>query len=131
METKDTSKILEELKLCPDFSRFYDENKSYMVGQSLAELLEDLLKKKNTKKSDVIRRSDLSEIYAYQIFSGMRVPDRKKLLCLAFGMGLDIEETQTLLKCAGYPVVLYGLVKRLPILETNALLYEYGQETLG
>ena len=69
------------------------------------------------------------------------MPERKKLLCLAVGMGLNIEQTQQLLKCAGYPqlyvklpfdsIVLYGLCKGLPVVQINELLYTYGLETLG
>ena len=141
MEQKDTSKIVEELKLCPDFQNFYNENKPYLLQENLAQLLEKYLAEKNLKKGDVVRKSDLHETYGYQIFSGLRVPDRKKLLCLAFGMGLSLEETQNLLKCASYPqlyvkkpfdsVVIFGLVKGLSVMETNELLYQYGQETLG
>lgn len=138
---KDTSKIVEELGLCPDFKTFYHENKDYMVTSTLAELLEQLLLAKGLKKAQVIKNAELSEVYGYQIFSGVRVPERKKLLCLAVGMGLNIEEAQQLLKCAGYSqlyvklpfdsVVLYGLCKELSAVQINELLYEYGLETLG
>ena len=138
---KDTSKIVEELKLCPDFTTFYSENKAYMVSESLAELLARLLTEKGLRKAEVIRRAELSEVYAYQIFSGLRVPDRKKLLCLAVGMGLTLDEVQTLLKCAGDSplyvklpfdsIVLYGVCKKLSVVEINELLFAYGLETLG
>lgn len=138
---KDTSKLVEELGLCPDFQTFYQENKEYMISGDLAELLAQLLERKGLKKSQVIRTAELSEIYGYQIFSGIRVPERKKLLCLAVGMGLNIAETQQLLKCAGYPqlyvklpfdsVVLYGLCKALTVVQINELMYEYGLEMLG
>lgn len=138
---KDTYKIVEELGLCPDFKTFYHENKDYMVTASLSDLLARLLEQKGLKKAQVIKNAELSEVYGYQIFSGLRVPERKKLLCLAVGMGLNIEETQQLLKCAGYPqlyvklpfdsVVLYGLCKGLSVVQINELLYTYGLETLG
>ena len=138
---KDTSKIVEELGLCPDFTTFYSENKAYMVTASLSELLADLMQRKGLRKSAVIKAAELSEVYAYQIFSGLRVPERKKLLSLAVGMGLNVDETQTLLKCAGYSplyvklpfdsVVLYGICKRLSVIEINDLLFEYQLETLG
>lgn len=138
---KDTSKIVEELGLCPDFKTFYHENKDYMLTSTLADLLNQLLAEKGLKKAQVIKSSELSEVYGYQIFSGLRVPERKKLLCLAVGMGLNIDEAQQLLKCAGYPqmyvklpfdsVVLYGLCKGLSVVQINELLYEYGLETLG
>lgn len=138
---KDTSKIVEELGLCDSFRTFYDENKDYMVRDTLSDLLDQLLKSKNLKKSQVIRASELSEVYAYQIFSGVRVPERKKLLSLAIAMHLTVEEAQTLLKTAGYStlyvklpfdsIVLYGLCKELSVVQVNELLYEYDLETLG
>ena len=132
---------MEELGLCPDFTTFYNENKEYMISQTLSELLEALLAQKGQKKADVIRRAELAEVYGYQIFSGLRVPERKKLLALAVGMELDLDETQTLLKCAGYSplyvklpfdsVVLYGICKKMTVIQINELLFEYGLETLG
>lgn len=138
---KDTSKIVEELGLCADFKTFYNENKEYMVSATLSQMLNDLIKEKGLKKSEVIRKSELSEVYSYQIFSGLRVPERKKLLCLAVGMGLNLDEVQTLLKCAGYSplyvkisfdsIVIYGICKQLSIVEINEILFEYDLETLG
>ena len=138
---KDTSEIVKELGLFPDFQTFYDENKEYMVSSDLSTLLTELLESKKLRKSQVIRNAELSEIYGYQIFSGVRVPERKKLLCLAIGMELNIEQTQNLLKCAGYAplyiklpadsVVLYGLCKGLSVSQINELLYTYDLETLG
>ena len=138
---KDTSEIVEELGLCPDFQTFYKENKDFMVSSNLATLLSQLLESKGLKKSQVIKNAELSEVYGYQIFSGIRIPEWKKLLCIAVGMKLNIEETQQLLKCAGYSqlyvklpfdsIVLYGLCKSLTVVQINELLYEYGLETLG
>lgn len=138
---KDTSKIVEELGVCPDFKTFYSENKDYMVQEGLSKLLEKLITKHGLKKSQIIRASEMSEVYAYQIFSGIRVPERKKLLCIAIAMQLCLDEVQTLLKSAGYStlyvklpfdsIVLYGICKKLTVVEINELLYEYGLETLG
>ncbi len=138
---KDTGKLIEELGLSPDFKRFYDENREYMITESLSSLLDELMKKHSLKKSVVIKNSELSEIYAYQIFSGVRVPERKKLLCLAVAMQLNLEEAQTLLKSAGYTplyvklpfdsVIIYGLCNKLSVMEINRLLFDYDLETLG
>lgn len=138
---KDTSEIVKELGLCPDFQTFYSENKEYMVSADLAQLLTELLERKGLKKAQVIKNAEFSEVYGYQIFSGIRVPERKKLLCLTVSMGLNIDEVQQLLKCAGYAplyvknpfdsVVLYGLCKGLSVVEINELLYKYELETLG
>ena len=112
-----------------------------MINDNLSELLDILIKKYNLKKSQVIRAAEISEVYGYQIFSGLRIPERKKLLCLAVGMSLNLEETQTLLKCAGYSqlyiklpfdsIVIYGICKKLSVVEINELLFDYELETLG
>ena len=138
---KDTSEIVKELGLCPDFQTFYSENKEYMVRADLSELLAELMDRKGLQKADVIKNAEMSEVYVYQILSGIRVPERKKLLCVAVAMGLDIDEVQQLLKSAGYPqlyvkkpfdsIVLYGFCKRLSVIEINELLYKYELETLG
>lgn len=138
---KDTSKIVEELGLCPDFKTFYNENKKYLITDNLSTMLDRLLKEKNLKKSTVIKAAEISEVYAYQIFSGLRVPERNKLLCLGVAMSLNLDEIQTLLKCAGYAplyvklpfdsILIYGICNKLSVVEINELLYEYGLDTLG
>ena len=138
---KDTAKIVEELGLCDDFTTFYDENKEYMVDQSLPELLAELVEQKGIRKSYAIKAAELSEVYGYQIFSGIRHPERKKLLCLAVGMNLTLDETQNLLRCAGYSplyvklpfdsVVIYGICKRLSVIKINEILFGNNLETLG
>lgn len=138
---KDTAKIVEELNLSPDFKTFYNENKEYLITDNLSAMLDRLLKEKNLKKSTVIKAAEISEVYAYQIFSGLRVPERNKLLCLGVAMSLNLDEIQTLLKCAGYAplyvklpfdsIVLYSICNKLSVVEINELLYEYGLDTLG
>lgn len=138
---KDTSKMLEELKNCSNFNRFYSENQSFVLKNTLSDYLEQLLKKYGLTKAETIRRSELSEVYAYQIFSGIRVPERKKLLCLAVGMGLNLDEVQNLLKCCGYAqlyvkntfdcILIFGICKGMSVVQINYLLYDYGLETLG
>lgn len=138
---KDTGKLVEELHLCPDFHTFYHENEDYMVDSTLTDLLTQLMKSKELRKSEVIRMSELSEVYAYQIFSGLRIPDRRKLLCLVLAMDPSLDEVQQVLKCAGYPplyvklpfdsIIIYGLYHHLSVLQINRLLFEYDLEMLG
>ncbi|MDO4608265.1 MAG: helix-turn-helix transcriptional regulator [Clostridia bacterium] len=138
---KDTAKILEELQACESFKKFYNENNDYMVDATLSQMLNNLLKTKGLKKSEVIRKSEISEVYCYKIFSGERKPERNKLLCLILAMGLGIDEAQTLLKAAGYSplyakipfdsALLYALCKGYSVIETNEMLYDYDLEMLG
>ena len=138
---KDTTEILKELQLSPDFQSFYEENREYMTDKSLAELLAQLLQETGISKAAAIKNAELSEVYGYHIFAGSRIPERNKVLALAIGMGLNLEQIQRLLKTAGYStlyakrpfdsIVLYGLCKELSVIQINELLYEYGLETLG
>ena len=141
MEERNTHQLEEELKLCPDFTKYYEENRNTMKEDALAVLLQRLLDEKDLKRADVIRNSNLNEVYAYQIFQGKRIPDRTKLLGLVFGMKLNFDEAQQLLKSAGYAplyakrsfdcIIIYSLVKGYDLMETNDLLYYYGEDLIG
>ncbi len=138
---KDTQQIVKELNLCDDFKTFYNENKNDMISKKLPQILEEILEEKGLKKSEVIKASELAEIYAYQIFSGTRTPERKKLLCLSRGLCLNLQETQTLLKAAGYTqlyvkipfdsIIMYGICKEMTVPQINQILFDYELETLG
>lgn len=138
---KDTSEIVKELQLSPSFQSFYQENKDYMVDKTLAQLLEQMLQQSGISKAKAIKNAEMSEVYGYHIFSGSRIPERGKVLALAIGMGLSLEQTQQLLKSADYStlyvkrpfdsVVLYGIMKKMTVAQINELLYDYGMETLG
>ncbi len=140
--TKDTTKLLEELMQCSDFKKFYNENNEYINNTSLADYLNDIIEKKKLKKAEIIKKAEISEVYAYQIFSGTRKkPERNKLLCLAFGLELNLDEIQELLKISGYPplyvkkpfdsVIIYAICNQFTVMETNNLLYDYDLETIG
>ncbi|MBQ7836830.1 MAG: XRE family transcriptional regulator [Clostridia bacterium] len=139
---KDTADLLEELKSCNEFTCFYRENEEELLKkEALSLYLGRLVEKHGIKKSEAIRRSELSEVYAYQIFSGIRVPERKKLLSLAIGMALPLDEIQSLLKCTGYAplyakdpfdcIIIFGICKKLSVADINFILFDYEMETLG
>ena len=138
---KDTSEILRQLNLSPDFQSFYHENKDYMVDKSLAQLLAQMLQQTGISKATAIKNAEMSEVYGYHIFAGTRTPERGKVLALAIGMGLNLEQIQQLLKAADYSplyvkrpfdsIVLYGICKKMTVAQINELLYDYNMETLG
>lgn len=138
---KDTTMLIEELKLSPDFARFYDENREYMVSGTLSDHLTALRLSKGLTRAEAARRAEMSEDYVGQIFSGLRHPERSKLLALAVGLGLNLDEVQTLLKYAGYAtlvvrvprdsVIIYGFCRGLTVPQINSLLFQYGFDTLG
>lgn len=138
---KNTDELLKELTKADNIDDFLTENKDSFTDVSLSEYLTALLKEKGLIKAEVIKKSELSDIYAYQIFSGVKQPTRDKVLCIAFGMGLTVAETQQLLKSCGLPflyakhkrdsIILFALDRKLSVVETNELLYSSEENTLG
>ena len=139
---KKTDDLLKELSNADSINDFLSGNENNFIDISVSAYLNKLLTEKNLKKSDVIRKSELSEIYAYQVFSGTKInPNRDKLICLAFGMGLNVAETQQMLKSCGLPflyakrkrdsIIIFSLGKGLSVVEANELLYNSDEATLG
>ena len=96
---KSTEELLEILKSKKTYQDFLQEEIGELVFSSLSEYLEMLINEKGLKKSEIILRSNLDKNYAYQIFNGNKTnPSRNKVLMLAFGMGLTLNETRKLLK---------------------------------
>ncbi len=140
MKRKPTEELLEKLAKTKQLDDYLKENKEFMVDSSLCELLNQLLKEKNCSKIEAIKGAELNEIYGYQIFSGKRIPSRDKLICIAIGIELSLEETQTLLKSAGfaplYPkherdsILIFGIQGKNTVPQINMMLYERNQETI-
>lgn len=89
----------------------------------------------------VIKRAEIDRSYGHQLFNGTRQPSRDKVLQLALGMGLDVDETQKLLRAAGrsplYPrikrdaVVLFALSRSMGVVEVQAMLAQHELTPLG
>ena len=135
MEKKNTDGLQQELMDSPDLEQFLSQNQEQFVNKSVSELLNHLFEKKYISK-----QSGMSEIYLHQIFAGRRNPSRNRLLCLCYGLGASVEETQELLKLCGmaqlYPklkrdaIIYYGLLHGLSLFEINDKLFDENEETL-
>lgn len=139
---KSTTELLNELKNFDSFKEYEKINKNSMINKTLSQYLCDLLEEKHLKKSDVIRKGELNEIYAYQMFSGVKsTPSKDKLICLSIGMDLSVDETNSLLKLAGlsplYPrikrdsIIIINMNNKKSVVEINEELYNEGEETLN
>lgn len=131
---KTTDELKHELQNAKDIGDYFEKYTSEMNVESLPEHLNQCLEKKNLSKADVVRGSNLTKAYVYQIFQGKRYPSRDKIIALAFGLTLDVDETQTLLKQAGYrelyprnprdALLLFSIANGQSIIDANELLYE-------
>lgn len=141
MKIKSTSELLKELSATENFDEFAKENKDYMISKSLSEHLCELLIEKKLKKSEVIKKSEISSDYAYQIFSGTKSsPNRDKLISIAIGMGLSVDETSGLLKLAGLmplyaknmrdSIIIFGINNSKEVCEINEMLFDKNESTM-
>lgn len=107
---KSTDELLNILKNS-SLDTYLKNNNGEMIENPICDYLTAIIDEKNLSKAEIIRNSYIQTNYAYQIFSGLKVPSRDKLISLCFGLNLSIDEAQTLLKYAGY-AQLYPRVKR-------------------
>ena len=138
--SKKTEELLNILKENDSFKKYLEENREEMYTGNLPDLLSELVEKSGMKRIDAIVAADISEIYGYQIFSGMRRPERGKLLRLAIALRADLDDIQKLLRYAGYPplyvrlpadcVIIYGIVHHMTLEQINDLLLEYEQKPI-
>lgn len=134
---KETTELYRELISEKDIHLFTESNQSHFIEEPLTEYLNVLLDKYQIKKADVIRNSGLSTVYGYQIFDGRREPSRDKLIQLAIGFSLDLEETKKLLHSGGYghfyprnkrdALFIYAINNGMGIEETEELLFKMGE----
>ena len=109
---KSTTDLLNELNQTSHIDQYLKENGEYIIDQSLSKYLCDIIESKNLSKSDIIKKSDINEIYGYQIFSGKRTPSRNKLLCICIGANFTLEETNETLKVGGFSPLFPKIIRK-------------------
>lgn len=140
MERKSTGQLNQELMQASSLGEYVSENRDAFSEQAVSQLLSELYEKKSISKAALARRAGMSEVYLHQVFSGRRSPSRDRLLCLCLGLEATLEETQELLRQAGfaqlYPrhkrdaVISYGLVHGISQGEINDRLFVENEKTL-
>lgn len=131
---KSTAQLLELFKKTSNIKDSLSSNSDELICDNPYKYLEETIEQKGLKKSDVIRKSEIERHYAYQIFSGVRKASRDKIIMLCFGMGLNEEETQRMLKTFSMPtlyarnrrdsVVIFAIENHLSVVDLNELLFE-------
>lgn len=137
---KDTELLQSELRNATSAEQFVKENREELRLVSVAEYLNEMLIKYDLEKCDVAKRGGFAGNYPYQIFNGIKAASRDKLIQLAIGFPLAVEETQYLLRLGGHSelyvrnsrdaYIMFALEKRYGIAETNELLYYNGKTIL-
>ena len=111
------------------------------VQPAFHEYIGQLCRNNGETREHVIKRSGIDRTYGHQLFNGTRKPSRDKVIQLAFGFGMDTDQTQKLLKAAQksllYPkvrrdaAILYCIMHRLQITDTQRLLLGFHMPALG
>ena len=140
MDPKNTDDLRQELMQSPNLDEFLSDNEENFSSESISDILNRLLIKKNLSKAALAKQSGISEVYLHQIFAGRRNPSRNRLLCLCYGLGASLDETQELLKLCGAAqlysknrrdaIIIYGIVRDITLFEINDKLFSEDEETL-
>lgn len=141
MKHRNTGTLIRKLKEAKIFESFCVENAEELTETDFCAYLEKLCREKHTEAGKVIKASDIDRTYGYQIFNGTRKPSRDKVIQLAFGLGLDVEETQSLLRAADksilYPrikrdaAIIFAVSKKMRLTETQIFLMSLGMSIIG
>ncbi len=109
---------------------------------TLKDYMYQLMIERDISKADVSRLSKLDRSYTSQIIENnpSKKPGRDKMLCIALGLNLSVEETDKLLTLSGnnplYPrvkrdsIIAYALNKNMNVMDTNAELSKHGEKEL-
>ena len=140
-EKINTSTLMKRLFKTKHLDAFLEQNEHNMQAAEFDQMIRSLCEERGLVPEQVILRAEIDRTYGYQIFRGIRKPSRDKILQIALGMHLNMEETAKLLRLAGlsplYPrlkreaVILYCLRKGASVLDTQELLSRYGFSLLG
>ena len=140
MIKKSTDELMNELLKANNISEYLKENSQYMVSDELSTYLNNIIAKKGLVKSEVIKKTEFSEVMGYQIFSGTRLPSRDSLICICVAMDMSLEETQAILKIAGFAAlypktkrdsfIIKGISGKKTVARINEELYNCEEKTL-
>ena len=136
-----TSTLLRRVFKATNLRSFMDENRQSLNMPVLSDYLETLCCERGMVREHVIKSAGIERCFGHQLFRGVRKPSRDNILRLAFGLGLNVDETQALLRVARktplYPrimrdaVIINGLAHVGTVLKVQTMLSDLGMTLLG
>ena len=106
-----TSALWQRLFKSPTVNQYIAANDAAMNLPKFSDYITDLCRERGEIPEHVINRACIERSYGHHLFRGTRNPSRDTVLQIAFGLNLDVEETQQLLKIA-HMTALHPKVKR-------------------
>lgn len=127
-----TNTLMSRIIKGKDIKKVLENNAGEFEELTVSDYLNTLCSKYEKVPEHVIKKAQLDRTYGHQIFNGTRLPSRDKLIQLAFGFEIPLEETQKLLRVSGksalYPkvkrdaVCIYAITHNLSVMEVQELL---------
>lgn len=102
----DTKLMQEKLK-----GDSFPDNWNGFLDDDIRAFFDELLNQTGQKKSEIIRKANLSRTYGYQIMEGRRLGKRDYYLLISIAMSLDLKTTQRMLAVT-HCGALHPLIKR-------------------
>lgn len=139
---KSTDELKKILKSSKTYNDFLEKEKEELIFTSISEFIKIVMTAKNIKAKELISGSNLDKGYVYQILRGDRKsPSRDAVLSLAFGLQLNSNETDKLLRIAEYDalyirrprdgIIMHCLDHGVTLTDTNIMLSEKDLEPIG
>ena len=108
---------------------------------SFAGYFQQLINKKGMKNSEVYATANITKQYFSKLINGKVNPSKEKVIALAIGLHLNMDETKDILKIAGYAfspfsqtdtVVKYFINnKDYNVIKLDILLYDFGLDPIS
>ncbi|WP_029319812.1 macro domain-containing protein [Butyrivibrio sp. AE3004] len=118
-----------------------EETLKGIYKESFGEHLQRLINKKGLKASEVYAAANMSKQYFSKLLNDKVKPSKEKMLALAVGLRLNMDETVDFLRLAGYAmspisqtdaVVEYFIRKQeYNVMQIDVVLYEYGLDPIS
>ena len=118
-----------------------DDALKSIYTESFEKYLQKLINKKGLKNSQVYAAANISKQYFSKLLKGKVKPSKEKVLALAIGLTLNLDETVDFLRIAGYAlspisqtdtIVEYFIRnKDYNVLKIDIVLFDYGLEPLS
>lgn len=122
-------------------SKSLEERLQGMYKDSFAKHLQQLINKKGMKNSEVYVAANISKQYFSKLMKGSVKPSKEKVLALAIGLRLNLDETVDFLRFAGYAlspvsqtdvIVEYFIQKQIySVMKVDIVLFDYGLPLLS
>ena len=108
---KNTDEIVSEIKKVDDIVAYIGENAGEFDGEMFLKTLKEHYSSSGMTQEAVANRALLSHGYVNNVLNGARQPSRDAVIKLAFGLSMNVNDTNRLLKLAGHGE-LYPRVER-------------------